>query len=95
MVHDALCRAGGIDPTLIANNFCAAFQAAGQHGAHAIIEISIEACESRITPRAHLRSRDGRFRHGFETQVIQVALFGVEPCGFNAVAPPGGAGADA
>ena len=76
-LYDALCSAGWINPTLIADDFGTAFNTGRQHRLHAIVKIGVVARKIRIAPRAYLCGRNRRLRHGFEAQIIQVALLGI------------------
>ena len=79
-VNNAFCRAVRIDPSLVGDDLCSAFQASGQYGAHAIIEPRVVSGESRVATFAHLCCRNRCFGHRLETQIVEVALVGIE-CG--------------
>ena len=93
-VHDALGRAARVDPALVGDDLRAALQARRQHRPHAVVEVGVVAGKGRVAARAHLRRRDRGLGHRLEAQVVEVAALGVEAGRLDAVAPPGGAGAD-
>ncbi|MCY1230519.1 hypothetical protein D9M72_429320 [compost metagenome] len=84
-----------VDPALVADDARAVGDAMRQHGAHAFIEVGIVAGKGGVAPAPYLRGADGGLCHGLEAQVVEAAFARAERRGFDAVAPPAGAGADA
>src|SRR6185312_7106880 len=65
-----------------------------QHGFQAVVEIGVVAGEAGVAPGAHLLRRDRRLGHGLEAEIVERAALGIPLRRLDAVAPPGGAGAD-
>ena len=85
---DALRGPFRVDPALVGDDARAAFHACRKHRAHSVIEIGVVARKGRVASGAHLRGRHGGFGHGFKTQVVEIAFFGVQAGGLHPVTPP-------